>query len=60
MPDTPRNATPSSIIPKMTALSVAFPMSFESQKTDSNADARVSSKDSPKSKRLPHRHDAGE
>ncbi|MBL4698861.1 MAG: hypothetical protein JKX70_08500 [Phycisphaerales bacterium] len=58
MSEAPRENNPSSSIPHMTSLSIAFPMNFESANPESNDPRRATTK-ATKANRAPHRHDAG-
>lgn len=59
MSDASNNATPSSKFPHMTALSTAFPMSFESTPPPSSTTPGQAQPAQAKPDRSPHRHDAG-
>lgn len=59
MSNADHQSTPSSKIPDMTALSIAFPMNFESPTPDSSASKSPQSSPTPQP-RPTHRHDAGE
>lgn len=58
MSDAARNINPTNPIPQITALSIAFPMNFESPTPDSPADPRRAPA-KPTDQRPTHRHDAG-
>ncbi len=58
MPEAPRDINPSASIPHMTALSIAFPMNFESPAPDPTDPRRASTKPT-NTTRPAHRHDAG-
>ena len=59
MQEIPSNTNPSANIPPMTALSIAFPMTFESANPTSPDPRRTTATNSTPS-RPSHRHDAGE
>tara|TARA_R110002073_G_scaffold118918_1_gene258700 strand:- start:623084 stop:623263 length:180 start_codon:yes stop_codon:yes gene_type:complete len=59
MPEIPSNTNPSTNIPPMTALSIAFPMTFETVNPTSPDPRRVTATNSNPT-RPTHRHDAGE
>ena len=59
MSESPQNATPSSQFPHMTALSIAFPMVFESTPPPASTNPGRIQPTPSKTDRVPHRHDAG-
>lgn len=59
MPNAPRNIKPSAQIPQITSLSTAFPLTFDSSKSDPAKDCPRSDEKAPSNNRPPHRHDAG-
>jgi hypothetical protein len=60
MSDAPNNITPHSQIPQITALSIAFPLNFESTSPDSPKRPTNPNATPAQPARPPRRHDAGE
>jgi len=60
MSDTPKNITPHAQIPQITALSIAFPLNFESTIPESSNPPTNPNATPAQPTRPPRRHDAGE